>query len=107
MHASSPRDGCGIYATRPRTCHEYFCGFRRLDWVPESLRPDLSDVLTGLRYDAPPSDAKRRLGVSFFLLSRAALEAESLPETVAAAVTAGLPTDIRPAALYGGFGPHR
>ncbi len=84
-------EGCGIYSTRPHTCREFFCGFRRLDWVHESLRPDLSDVLINLRYDAPPSDAGRRLGVSFFLLSRASLEVAKLAETVAAAVNADLP----------------
>jgi hypothetical protein len=86
-----PDSVCAIYSTRPRTCRDYFCGFRRLDWVAATLRPDLSSVLIGLQYDGPPSDPNRRLGVSFSLLSDAALEADSLAETVAAAVAAELP----------------
>lgn len=82
---------CAIYATRPRTCREFHCGFRRLDWVRDTLRPDLSSVLIGMQYDGPPTDPNRRLGVSFSLLSDAALEAEGLAETVAAAVVAGMP----------------
>jgi hypothetical protein len=86
-----PDCACAIYQTRPRTCREYYCGFRRLDWVPDTLRPDQSSVLIGLQYDGPPSDPNRRLGVSFSLLSDAALEADRLTETVAAAVGAELP----------------
>jgi hypothetical protein len=82
---------CAIYPTRPRTCRDYHCGFRRLDWVPDALRPDLSSVLIGLQYDGPPSNPDRRLGLSFSLLSDAALDAEWLAETVAAAVAADLP----------------
>jgi hypothetical protein len=86
-----PDDACAIYPTRPRTCRDYYCGFRRLDWVPPTLRPDQSSVLIGLQYDGPPADPNRRLGVSFSLLSDAALEADRLAETVAAAIAAGLP----------------
>jgi hypothetical protein len=82
---------CAIYATRPRTCRDYYCGFRRLDWVPSTLRPDLSSLLIGLQYDRPPSDPNWRLGVSFSLLSDAALNAEGFAETVATAVAAELP----------------
>ena len=82
---------CAIYPSRPRTCRDYYCGFRRLDWVPDTLRPDLSSVLIGLQYDAPPSNPDRHLGLSFSLLSDAALDAEWLAETVAAAVASGLP----------------
>jgi hypothetical protein len=62
-----------------------------LDWVPDTLRPDLSSVLIGLQYDAPPSAPNRHLGLSFSLLSEAAPEAEWLAETVATAVASGLP----------------
>ena len=82
---------CAVYPTRPRTCQEYHCGFRRLDWVPDTLRPDLSSVLIGLQYDGPPSNPDRRLGLSFSLLSEAALDAAWLAETVATAVAADLP----------------
>lgn len=86
-----PDGGCTIYATRPRTCRDFHCGYRRLDWVPDTLRPDLSRVLIGLQFDGPPSDPTRRLGVWFSLLDDAGPEAEGLAETVAAAVAAGMP----------------
>ncbi len=70
---------------------EFHCGYRRLDWVRDTLRPDQSSVLIGLQYDGPPADPNRRLGVSFSLLSDAALQADRLAETVAAAIAAGLP----------------
>src|SRR5580693_3027169 len=48
----SQRDGgCGIYAARPQTCQEFFCGWRRLKWVRETLRPDRSGVLVQLQYE--------------------------------------------------------
>ena len=46
-------------------------------------------------YDGPPTDPNRSLGVSFSLLSDAALEAEGLAETAAAAVVAGMQVWLR------------
>jgi hypothetical protein len=86
-----PDSACAVYPTRPRTCRDYYCGFRRLDWVPATLRPDLSSVLIGLQYDGPPSNPDRRLGVSFSVLGDDALGVDCLAETVAAAVAAELP----------------
>lgn len=84
-------DRCDIYQDRPNTCRAFYCGWRRLDWVSETLRPDTSGVLVGLQY----TDKDRRDQVaSFTLLNRAALKAEGLAESVAAAVAAGLPVDV-------------
>jgi hypothetical protein len=85
-----PRQGCSIYATRPHTCRTFYCGWRQLKWVRESLRPDRSGVLVKLDGEVEP-DGTRRLGVSITLLNRAALQAEGLAETVAAAVDARVP----------------
>ncbi len=84
-------DRCGIYLTRPNTCRIFYCGFRRLDWVSETLRPDTSGVLVGLAY---ADTARQTLCVSFTLLTRSALKAEGLAESVAAAVAAGLPVEL-------------
>ena len=87
----SERDGsCRIYATRPATCREFFCGWRQLKWVRETLRPDRSGVLVRLHYEVAQSGEKR-LGIMVTLLTDASLRAEGLAETVAAAVTADVP----------------
>jgi hypothetical protein len=85
-----PKQGCSIYATRPHTCRTFYCGWRQLKWVRESLRPDRSGVLVKLDGEVEPNGT-RRLGVSITLLNRAALQAEGLAETVAAAVNARVP----------------
>ena len=83
--------GCGIYETRPQTCRTFYCGWRRLKWVRAPLRPDLSDVLIQLHWEASRQNGPKRLGVAVTLLHRRALKAEGLAETLAAAVAAGAP----------------
>jgi hypothetical protein len=82
---------CGIYATRPQACRAFYCGWRRLKWVREPLRPDRSGVLIRLHGEISRKDGSRRLGVMITLLNRAALKAEGLAETVAAAISAEVP----------------
>ena len=81
---------CAIYESRPQTCRSFFCGWRQLKWVHESLRPDASHVLVRLRRSIG-RDGVRQVGVAFMLLDRAALKAEGLAESVAAGVAAGIP----------------
>ncbi|OYW45800.1 MAG: hypothetical protein B7Z08_00065 [Sphingomonadales bacterium 32-68-7] len=47
--------GCGIYPDRPGGCRTFFCGWRRLPWLTNNLRPDRSGVMFTLevRPDAP------------------------------------------------------
>jgi Fe-S-cluster containining protein len=78
--------GCGIYDRRPGTCQTFHCGWRRLKWVGEQLRPDKSGVLVKIVQEAGANV------VEFALLTRAALNAEGLAEAVAAAVRAEVPT---------------
>src|SRR5271165_1629932 len=75
---------CRIYDTRPQTCRAFFCGWRRLKWVREPLRPDRSGVLVRLHGELSTSGGTPRLGVMFTLLTDAALRAEGLAESVAA-----------------------
>lgn len=86
-----PDKGCAIYEARPRTCRDFNCGWRQLKWVRESLRPDASGVLVRLHYEVSQATGEKRLGVAFTLLNGAALKADGLAETVAAAVAAGIP----------------
>lgn len=84
-------NSCGIYADRPRTCQEYYCGWRALKWVREGLRPDRSGVLVQLYGTIAQETGEPRLGVMITLLNGASLRAEGLAETVAAAVAADIP----------------
>lgn len=84
-------NSCGIYATRPHTCRTFHCGWRRLKWIRESLKPDQSGVLVRLHGHISKTDGTKHLGVEFTLLNAAALKAEGLAESVAAAVAAGVP----------------
>ncbi len=81
-----PDNRCSIYSTRPDTCRRFNCGWRLLRWVRPTLRPDRSGVL--IRLHGHPVDG---LGIIVTLLNRAALKADGLAETVAAAVAAGRP----------------
>ena len=84
-------NSCAIYDTRPDTCRTFHCGWRHLRWVRETLRPDLSGVLVRLHNEVSSADGSERLGVIVTLLTAAALKAEGLAKTVAAAVSAGAP----------------
>jgi hypothetical protein len=86
-----PDNLCGIYETRPDTCRTFFCGWRRLKWVREGMRPDQSGVLVRLHGAISEQDGSRQLGVMITLLTAAALKAEGLAETVGAAVAARVP----------------
>lgn len=77
--------------TRPTSCRKFYCGWRRLKWIRESLKPDQSGVLVRLHGYISKTDGTKHLGVEFTLLTSAALKAEGLAESVGAAVAAGLP----------------
>lgn len=86
-----PDNSCAIYATRPQQCRSFFCGWRHLKWVREKLRPDRSGVLIRLHGEVTRETGAVRMGVVFTLLNAAALRAEGLAESVAAAVAADVP----------------
>jgi hypothetical protein len=90
-----PDKTCAIYDDRPRTCRVFFCGYRRLKWVKDTLRPDQSGVLVNLQYESKPGETPVRMGVTFTLFSAAAVKAEGLAESVAAAVGSGVPVYVQ------------
>jgi len=102
---SREHDGCAVYATRPRICRGYYCGWRTMKWVRPTLRPDISHVLVNPVYGLPQPDMAPRDAVGFILLSPAALDAEGLAESVAAAVAADVPTFITTPGPPGFAGP--
>ncbi len=87
---AQPDNRCGIYADRPQTCRSFNCGWRLLKWVKQPLRPDPSGVLIRL-HGAVAANGERQLGIAITLLTKAALKAEGLAETIAAAVNADRP----------------
>jgi hypothetical protein len=82
---------CGIYEDRPSDCAAFYCGYRRLKWVKDTLRPDQSGVLVVIGYINP---AVWEVGVSITLLTEQALDAPGLVETVTAAVKMEMPLDL-------------
>ncbi len=90
-----PDNGCAIYEARPDTCRTFYCGWRRLRWVRETLRPDISGVLVQMHQKVSAATGPGRMGVIVTLLNRSALKAEGLAETVAAAVAADLPLTLQ------------
>jgi len=49
--------GCAIYRTRPHLCRTWYCGWRKIGWLSEALRPDKSGVLVRFVDSAPPGYA--------------------------------------------------
>jgi hypothetical protein len=56
--------GCSIYQSRPRVCRTWYCGWRRIGWLSDALRPDRSAVLIRFTKEVPPQFAVK-LGVIF------------------------------------------
>ena len=99
-------NSCAIYATRPQTCRTFYCGWRRLKWIRDTLRPDKSGVLVRLHIEVQGETGDHHLGVIFSLLNAASLKAEGLAESVAAGVGAGVPVYIHVPGPPGHTGCH-
>ena len=84
--------GCAVYETRPQTCRTFFCGWRTLKWMRDTLRPDRSGVLVMLVGDGSASGSGGDIALDITLLNRAALSADGLAETIAAAIQARIST---------------
>ncbi len=86
-----PDNSCAIYQNRPQTCRTFYCGWRLLKWIREPLRPDRSGVLVRQHNIVSKETGTHQEGVIFTLLTGAALKADGLAESVAAAVAADVP----------------
>ncbi len=53
--------GCGVYTTRPAICRTWFCLWRRIDAMPDFLRPDQIGVVFSLDQFSPPRIPFERL----------------------------------------------
>ena len=90
-HNAASDNGCRIYDVRPKSCRTFYCGWRLLRWVKDTLRPDQSDVLVRL-VEQPDGQGGGTYRVIFTLLTPAGLKADGLAESVAASIAAGIPT---------------
>lgn len=78
-------NGCSIYEARPKTCRDFYCGWRQLAWIQESLRPDISGILIRPHKRLSPKPSSR-VGIAITLLTNKSIDADGLAETVATAV---------------------
>jgi hypothetical protein len=84
--------GCTIYPTRPLVCRMWYCAWRQLDWIGESLRPDRSDVLICPTLEQLPAGYDPQFGLDVAVLSQAGLRAHGLVEMLCHAVRANIAT---------------
>ncbi len=49
--------GCARHASRPATCRDWHCGWRRLAWLAEDLRPDRSGLLVLIDVSGSPEES--------------------------------------------------
>jgi Fe-S-cluster containining protein len=86
---------CAIYERRPQTCRSFNCSWRQLKWIRDTMRPDISGVLVRMHREISRQTGEERMGVIFMLLTKKALMAEGLAESVAAAVAADVPVYLQ------------
>ncbi|ACB27963.1 hypothetical protein ABID82_006869 [Methylobacterium sp. PvP062] len=48
--------GCEIYRERPEACARWYCLWRKIDALPDALRPDRSGVMFSLDIRSPAAD---------------------------------------------------
>jgi hypothetical protein len=76
--------GCAIYEARPEVCRRFQCGWRRLPFLGDDLRPDRSGVLVRVVQGA---DGCGNV-LEFVMLDRSKLGRPGLAEAIGAAVQA-------------------
>ncbi len=59
--------GCAIHAARPDICRAWFCGWRRMAWLPDTARPDLCGLMVSLDFVREPRNCLE--GVSIVVRS--------------------------------------
>jgi hypothetical protein len=70
-------DGCAIHAVRPDVCRAWFCGWRRIEAMPDAARPDLCGLMVSLDFVREPRNCFE--GVSIVIRSltdRSAFESD-------------------------------
>ncbi len=83
---------CAIYEQRPRTCRDFYCGWRLADWIDERLRPDQSGIFIRLSGDPSLATGKYPFSMMVTVPAPDRFSAPGLVETVLTAINAELAT---------------
>jgi len=84
--------GCRIYDVRPKTCREFFCGWRALPKLSDAWRPDRSGVMVAFDdADIPPGYAIRPAFKLILTHGKVLIDAEVFGGYVAGLVDAQIP----------------
>jgi len=91
-HHCHEGEGCGIHATRPVVCRDWYCGWRVLPNLGDEWRPDRSEILIVPEYEDIPGAFVERPGLKFVITGShsAALQPRFI-KYVAALVDADIP----------------
>jgi hypothetical protein len=71
VHRSA--EGCAIHAVRPGICRAWFCGWRRIEDMPDDARPDRSGLMVSLDFVREPRNCLE--GVAIVVRSTVGREA--------------------------------
>lgn len=95
-------DGCcSIYATRYAVCREFHCGWRVMEKLSDSWRPDRSGIVLIAKTKNTPPGYLPGSGVEIMLLQRCALYNAELPGLIAAWVKGRVPVSLTIASPIG------
>ena len=95
--------GCRIYATRPKVCQEFLCGWRLFKEMGDDWRPDLSGILALRKApeELPVAWRGAPYGVHLVVIGgEAAVKRPAFAGYVAAALTRGIPVFLSAASPY-------
>src|SRR3954471_11816173 len=81
-------EGCAIHDRLPKTCGNWYCGWRFLT-LSDAMRPDLSHVM--LSPELAPGGGKGGLRIVLLDEDRAALEQSELLDLIAKCISGGVP----------------
>jgi hypothetical protein len=83
---------CAIYEQRPRTCREFYCGWRLADWIDERLRPDQSGIFIRLTGDPSLVSGKYPFAMTVTVLGPDCFGTAGFVETILTAINAEIAT---------------
>jgi hypothetical protein len=83
---------CAIYEQRPRTCRDFYCGWRLADWIDERLRPDQSGIFIRLTGDKTLAAGKHPFAMMVTVLRSDRFNAPGVVETLLTAINAEIAT---------------
>ena len=82
--------GCGIYAARPATCQNWYCGWRFLN-LSDAMRPDISGIMLAPEMGVVEGFVKGGLRIVLLHENRGVLLQEELLDFIARCVKGSVP----------------